>query len=64
MQAGAGLPYAAVQDLLGDVVDVVLHLERRAGRRRVTEALRVEGFDPAAGRWRCRPLSEAAGWAE
>ncbi len=64
LQAGAGLPYAAVQDLLGDVVDVVLHLERRAGRRRVTEALRVEGFDPAAGRWRCRPLSEAAGWAE
>ena len=64
LQAGAGLPYAAVQDLLGDVVDVVLHLERRAGRRRVTEALRVEGFDPAAGRWRCRPLSEASGWAE
>lgn len=64
LQAGAGLPYAAVQDLLGDVVDVVLHLERRAGRRRVAEALRVDGFDPAAGRWRCRPLREAAGSAE
>lgn len=56
LQSGIGLPYGTVQDLLGDVIDMVLHLERRNGRRRVVEAIRVHGFDPAAGRWRCRQL--------
>ena len=56
LQSGIGLPYATVQDLLGDVIDMVLHLERRDGSRRVAEALRVERFDPAARRWLCRSL--------
>ena len=56
LQAGIGLPYGTVQDLLGDVIDIVLHLERRNGRRRVAEAIRVEGYDSAARRWQCRPL--------
>ncbi len=56
LQSGIGLPYLAVQDLLGDVIDLVLHLERRAGRRRVTQVLAVERFDPAGQRWICRSL--------
>ena len=56
LQSGIGLPYGTVQDLLGDVIDIVLHLERRNGRRRVAEAIRVEGYDSASRRWRCRPL--------
>ena len=56
LQSGIGLPYGTVQDLLGDVIDIVLHLERRKGRRRVAEAIRVEGFDSAARRWQCHPL--------
>ena len=62
LEARVGLPYAAVQDLVGDLVDLVLHLERRAGRRRVAEVLRVRGFDPRTQRWDCLPL--AAGLAE
>lgn len=56
LQAGVGLPYTAVQDLLGDVIDVVVHLERRGGQRRVTQVLEVHGFDPATRRWECREL--------
>ncbi len=56
LQSRIGLPYGTVQDLLGDVIDIVLHLERLNGRRRVVEALRVERFDSAAQRWQCRPL--------
>ena len=56
LQAGIGLPWEAVQDLVGDVVDLVLHLERRDGRRKVAEALRVDGFNWSTRQWECRPL--------
>lgn len=56
LQAGIGLPWEAVQDLVGDVVDVVLHLERRDGRRRVVEALRVDRFNWSTRQWECRPV--------
>ena len=57
LQSGVGLPYAAVQDLLGDVIDLVLHLERRAGHRRVREALAVDCFDPASRSWLCETVA-------
>ncbi len=56
LQAGVGLPYAAIQDLTGDVIDLVLHLDRRNGRRAVTEGLWVDRFDPRAERWECRSI--------
>ncbi len=56
LQAGVGLPYEAIQDLLGDVIDLVLHLERRDGRRRLAEVLAVERYDGPARRWICEPL--------
>ncbi len=56
LQAGVGLPVEAVQDLVGDVLDLVLHMERLGGRRMVTQALLVEGFDSSARRWMCRAL--------
>ncbi len=57
LQAGIGLPWEAVQDLVGDVVDLVLHLERRDGRRKVAEALRVDGFNWSVRQWECRPVA-------
>lgn len=56
LQSGIRLPYTAVQDQIGDVVDLVLHLERENGRRRVVEALRVDGFDGARRRWDCKSI--------
>ena len=61
LQSGVALPYTAVQDLLGDVIDLVLHLERRAGRRRVREALAVNCFDPGSRGWVCEPVAGEAG---
>ena len=64
LQAGIGLPWEAVQDLVGDVVDVVLHLERRDGVRRVVEALRVDRFNWSTRRWDCRPIRTGDGPAD
>ncbi len=45
LQSGVELPYAAVRRNIGDAVHILLHLERRHGRRYVSELLRVRGFD-------------------
>jgi hypothetical protein len=40
----------------GDAVHVLIHLERRNGQRMVSEALRLERFDPQSDRY----LTEAS----
>ena len=60
LQARIGLPYATIQDLLGDVMDLVIHLERQNGTRKVVEAIRVHGFDEVGRAWECRTLETGA----
>ena len=45
LQSGVALPYAAACSQIGDAIDVVVQIERREGRRLVTEILSVDGFD-------------------
>lgn len=56
LQSGIALPYLAVQDLVGDVIDLVLHIERRDGQRIVSQALSVQGYDLTAAEWVCEDL--------
>lgn len=46
LQSGVDLPYRAVKTNVGDSVNVVVHLERRPGRRFVSEVLEIHGYDP------------------
>jgi len=46
LQSGVDLPYRAVKTNVGDSVNVVVHLERRPGRRFVSEVVEIEGYDP------------------
>jgi pilus assembly protein CpaF len=46
LQSGVDLPYRAVKANVGDTVNVVVHLERRPGRRFVSEVVEVHGYDP------------------
>ncbi len=53
MQEGAaGMPWPALAAMIGAVTDLVIHVVRLQGVRAVGEALRVWGWDPAAGDWR------------
>jgi pilus assembly protein CpaF len=45
LQSGIALPYAAACSQIGDAIDVVVQIERREGRRLVTEVLAVDGYD-------------------
>ena len=46
LQSGVDLPYRAIKTNVGDCVDVVVHLERRPGRRFVSEVLEIAGYNP------------------
>jgi pilus assembly protein CpaF len=46
LQSGVDLPYRAVKTNVGDSVNVVVHLERRPGRRFVSEVAEIHGYDP------------------
>jgi pilus assembly protein CpaF len=46
LQSGVDLPYRAVKTNVGDSVNVVVHLERRPGRRFISEVVEIHGYDP------------------
>jgi len=48
LQSGVELPYRAIKTNIGDSVNVVIHLERRPGRRFVSEVLEINGYNPDA----------------
>jgi type IV secretory pathway VirB4 component len=48
LQSGIELPYRAIKTNIADSLNVVVHIERRPGRRFVSEVLEVNGYDPDA----------------
>jgi pilus assembly protein CpaF len=46
LQSGVELPYAAIKTNIDDSVNVIIHLERRPGRRFVSEVLEINGYNP------------------
>jgi len=46
LESGVDLPYRAITTNVGDSVNVVVHLERRPGRRFVSEVVEIHGYDP------------------
>ena len=45
LQSGIELPYRAIRSNIGDAVQLLLHIERRSGRRYVAQLLRLIGYD-------------------
>ena len=54
LQSGIDLPYAAIKANIGDSLDVVVHVERRPGRRFISEVLEINSYNPEADRFDCR----------
>jgi pilus assembly protein CpaF len=48
LQSGIDLPYLAIKTNIGDSLDVVIHVERRPGRRFISEVLEVNAYNPQA----------------
>ncbi|MGA8026756.1 MAG: ATPase, T2SS/T4P/T4SS family [Bryobacteraceae bacterium] len=45
LRAEIDIPYRAIQAEIGDLVNLVIHIERREGRRFLSHVLQIEGFD-------------------
>ncbi len=48
LQCGVELPYRAIKSNIGDSLHVVIQIERRPGRRYITEVLEINSYDPDA----------------
>jgi pilus assembly protein CpaF len=48
LQSGVELPYRAIKTNIGDSLNVVVHIERRPGRRFISEVLEINSYDPDA----------------
>jgi len=51
LQSGVELPYRAIKSNIADSLGVVLHIERRPGRRLVTGVIEINRYDPDADRF-------------
>jgi pilus assembly protein CpaF len=58
LQSGVDLPYRAIKTNVGDSVNVVVHLERRPGRRFVSEVIEIHGYDPDHDEFNCAVVFE------
>jgi len=45
---GIDLRFRAIKTNIGDSVNVVIHVERRPGRRYISEVLEIDGYNPDA----------------
>jgi pilus assembly protein CpaF len=58
LQSGVEIPYRAIKTNVGDSVNVVVHLERRPGRRFVSEVIEINGYDPDRDEYNCTVVFE------
>jgi pilus assembly protein CpaF len=51
LQSGVELPYRAIKTNIGDSLNVIIQLERRPGRRFVSEVLEIGGYSAEADQY-------------
>src|SRR3984957_17783900 len=59
LQSGVQLPHAAIKANIGDSLNVVIQVERRPGRRFISEVLEINSYDPDADRFDFRAIYAA-----
>jgi pilus assembly protein CpaF len=64
LQSGVDLPYRSIKSNVADSVNVVVHLERRPGRRFVSEVIEIQGYDPDQDFYDCSVVFECRKEAE
>src|SRR5205814_7128664 len=55
LTANDGLPHHSVREAIALAIHLVVHIARVHGRRRVTEVVRVRGYDPRQDRFLLEP---------
>src|SRR5271154_3628219 len=63
LQSGVELPYRAIKSNIGDSLNVVVQLERRPGRRFISEVLEIHRYDPDADEFEFSAIYQKRGEA-
>lgn len=58
LQSNVELPYKAVRRNIAEALNLVVHIERRGGKRLVMQILQVDRYDPAEDRYQLRTFFE------
>ena len=56
LQSGVDLPYPAIRHAMAECLQLLVHLERRRGRRVVTELVRVRGYNATSDTYKLESL--------
>jgi pilus assembly protein CpaF len=56
LQSGVELPYSAIKTNVADSIEVLVHVERRPGKRCVSEVLELHGYNPDADHFDFAPV--------
>ncbi|MBS1852773.1 MAG: CpaF family protein [Acidobacteria bacterium] len=56
LQSGVELPYRAIKNNIADSLNILVHLERRPGRRFVSEVAEIVGYRPELDRYNLRSV--------
>ena len=59
LQSGIELPYRAIRSNIGDAVQLLLHIERRSGRRYVAQLLRLIRYDAGQDQYDFEPVYDS-----
>jgi pilus assembly protein CpaF len=56
LQSNVELPYRAIKNNIADSLNLLVHVERRPGRRFVSEVLEIAGYSPDSDRYELRQV--------
>jgi len=56
LQSGIELPYRAIKSNIADSLNVIVQLERRPGKRFISEVLRINQYEPSTDTFQMGPL--------
>jgi pilus assembly protein CpaF len=56
LRADVDIPYKSIQGEIGDLIDLVIHIERKDGTRRISEMLQLHGFQADEGSYETTQL--------
>ena len=59
LRADVDLPYRAIQSEIGDLVNLVVHIERRDGRRFLSHILSIQGYDVDSNQYKTSILYQS-----
>jgi pilus assembly protein CpaF len=51
LQSGVEMPYSAIKTNIADSLNLIVQIERRPGKRFVSEVLEIQGYDPETDRY-------------